>query len=595
MGRIRGMQKPLLVIFACMMPLIASAESLKWESWTDDLFVKAKKEQRFVILDLEAVWCHWCHVMDEKTYANEKVQKLLHDQYVTVRVDQDSRPDLSNRYEDYGWPATVIFAPDGSEIVRRRGYIPPEEMISLLEAIKADPSPGPSIPKVTKLIVNETGTLSEKQRADIEETLKDRYDEANGGWGIGQKFLDWENTEWSLRRALQGDQEAEKRARKTIVNERKLLDPIWGGMYQYSTDNDWDHPHFEKIMSVQAENLRIAALAFAQWHDEKDLHTSQEIVRYVRMFLTSPEGAFYTSQDADLVQGEHSGEYFALDDAGRRAKGLPRVDTHIYTRENAWMICGLTALYDATGDESYLTDAKRAAGWILQNRTRTGGGFAHGEEEGARFFGDQVYLLRAMLALHTSTADQVWLERAEHLAASIQPRFVSRKTPLAGFTTMNTNVTSTEHAVFQVDENVALCRAANHLFQLTGKVGYRQMAVRAMRYLAAAGVVESRYSMVGGFLLADDEMRHPPLHVTLLSRAGDAEATKLYQVALQHPSTYKRLDWFDPAGPKPANLDVDFPAVKKATAFVCGEGSCSAPVTEVADLQRLLMKSSGPK
>jgi uncharacterized protein len=106
---------------------------LNWLSWLDAVFSQAKNEQRFVLLDLEAVWCHWCHVMDVTTYRDPKVLALLHGRYLTVRVDQDSRPDLSNQYEDYGWPATVVFDAAGHEIVRRQGYLTPDEMASMLQ------------------------------------------------------------------------------------------------------------------------------------------------------------------------------------------------------------------------------------------------------------------------------------------------------------------------------------------------------------------------------------------------------------------------------------------------------------------------------
>ena len=581
-----GMPKFTALIIALLLPLHAFAAGLTWEGWSDEVFARAKKEKRFVILDLEAVWCHWCHVMEEKTYAIDKVQALIKDKFIPVRVDQDARPDLSNRYENYGWPATVVFAADGSEIVKRRGYISPEEMVAMLEAIIADPTPGPSVQPVKDLTFNAAGTLSSELRNQFEIALKDLYDNEMGAWGRGQKYLDWDNVEWSLRRALGGDKSAEKRAKQTITNERKLVDPVWGGVYQYSTDNDWDHAHFEKIMIVQAENMHIASLAFAQWHDARDLATAQSIQRYVKDFLTSPDGAFYTSQDADLVPGEHSGEYFALDDAARRAKGMPRVDQHIYTRENAWMIHSLAVLHGLSGDETALADAKRAAEWIVLHRNRTEGGFHHGEKDEALYFGDQVYLLRAFLSLLMTTRDNVWLERAEQLAAFIAPRFKSAKAPDAGFASTDAGPTD----YYQADENITLTRSANELFHITGKEMYHQMALRAMRYLATPEVAEGRFSSVGGFLLADDEMRRAPLHVTIVGKRDDAAAAKLYLAALQHPTSYKRLDWYDPSGPKPANLDIEFPLVKSASAFVCGDGSCSRPVTEPEALRQLMLR-----
>ncbi len=98
------------------------------------MFARATAEKRFVILDLEAVWCHWCHVMEKTTYADPKVQELLSEKYLPVRVDQDANPDLSSRYGDWGWPATIVFAPDGTEIAKIRGYIEPERMQALLKA-----------------------------------------------------------------------------------------------------------------------------------------------------------------------------------------------------------------------------------------------------------------------------------------------------------------------------------------------------------------------------------------------------------------------------------------------------------------------------
>jgi uncharacterized protein YyaL (SSP411 family) len=122
-----------------------AASSLHWQPWSTDVFAQAARDHKFVLLDLEAVWCHWCHVMDEVTYADPAVRQELKEHYLLIKVDQDSRPDLSNRYEDYGWPATVVFNANGGEIVKRQGYMPPKEMLSMLQAIVADPSPGPSV------------------------------------------------------------------------------------------------------------------------------------------------------------------------------------------------------------------------------------------------------------------------------------------------------------------------------------------------------------------------------------------------------------------------------------------------------------------
>src|SRR5579862_8649559 len=103
----------LTVAITAVCAACAEDEGIKWEKWSDDIFERAQRENRLVILDLEAVWCHWCHVMAEITYKDPAVIRLFKEKYIAVRVDQDSRPDLSNRYEEYGWPATIVFDSKG--------------------------------------------------------------------------------------------------------------------------------------------------------------------------------------------------------------------------------------------------------------------------------------------------------------------------------------------------------------------------------------------------------------------------------------------------------------------------------------------------
>jgi len=312
-------------------PEPGSAPVIAWRPWSAEVFAQAKRENKFVLMDLEAVWCHWCHVMEEITYHDPAVVQLINARYLAVRVDQDARPDLSNRYEDYGWPATVVFAPDGSEIVKRQGYIPPGPMASILQGIIDDPTPvGPGTGEKSPPAAN---TPRQERAAALRRQLYEGYDDVQGGWGFSHKVLDADAVEFALREAARGDQAAADKARATLRLQRKLLDPVWGGVYQYSVGGNWDEPHFEKIMQMQADNLRIYALAHARWGDAGYLDTARAIHRYLRTFLTSPDGVVYTSQDADLVPGEHSADYYALDDAGRRARGIPRIDRHVYARE----------------------------------------------------------------------------------------------------------------------------------------------------------------------------------------------------------------------------------------------------------------------
>ncbi|HEY1847833.1 MAG TPA: DUF255 domain-containing protein [Opitutaceae bacterium] len=582
----RRILAPALAIALCASS--RAAAPVAWQPWSDAAFAQARREHKFVIMDLEAVWCHWCHVMDETTYRDPNVGALLASRYVAVKVDQDSRPDLSNRYEDYGWPATVVFAADGSEIVRRRGYIDPAQMARMLQAIIDDPSPGPSVTSPSG------GSAPSGASAAAPGALRQRviagYDRSLGGWSLEHRFLDADNVEYCLRAASRGDAEASAIARDMLRLETRLLDPAWGGVYQYSAEGDWDHPHFEKIMSMQADNIRAYSAAADLWPDWGYEKPAASIVGYLGRFLTAPDGSFYTSQDADLVAGEQGGGYFSLGDKERRARGIPRVDTHRYARENGWAIRALCAYYAAAGDDAALSKAQAAARWALAGRALPGGGFRHGDRDGAGpYLGDTLAMGQAFLALYGSTGDGEWLAHAESAADFIAGHF--GRGGLPGFATSAPVAGAGPGPRPQFDEQVALARFANLLGHASGRAADHAIAASALRWASAPDVAGRRHAYVGGLLLAVEELGSEPLHVTVVGPRGDARALALHRCALRAPSTYKLVEWWDKAaGPAPRG-DAIFPDIRKPSAYLCANGACSAPVTDPSALSRRLAKA----
>lgn len=568
------------------MALASSSDTIPWQTWSDEAFVKAKTENRLIILDLEAVWCHWCHVMDQKTYTDPAVQTLLKDKFVTLKVDQDSRPDLAARYMDYGWPATIFFNAKGEEIAKRSGYIPPEEMTKLLKKLVQDPSPEES--NTVSAISQNTGTpyLSETLRNNLQQAYRDEYDTKNGAWGHGgHKFLDWDSTEYAMSQAAKGDKLSESMAVQTLNAQLALIDPVWGGVYQYSHGGTWQNPHFEKIMSMQAENMRIYALAYNQFKNPTYLNTAEAIHRYVKTFLTSPDGAFYTSQDADLVQGQHSHDYFALSDAERRQQGIPRIDKHIYARENGWVIHALTALYSTTGNPAYLEDAEKAANWIIANRSLPDGGFRHDTKDaGGPYLGDTVSMGRAFLGLYRVTGERQWLSRAEDAARFIQSHFQG-EAPGYASAAIKANTAGIKPTAGR-DENVAVIRFANLLNHYTGNAEYKTMAEAAMRFVSIPQIAKQPFSATT--LLADMELSQPPLHLTIVGAKSHPQAKALYQAALKYPASYERIEWLDKTEGSLPNPDVQYPQLEKPAAFVCTNSRCSIPIFEPMQLGSLV-------
>jgi len=567
------------------------APAIAWQPWSDSVFAQAKREHKFVLLDLHAVWCHWCHVMDATTYADPKVIALIQSRYIAVSVDQDSRPDLAQRYQDYGWPATVVYNSDGSEIVKRQGYLPPEQMASMLQAIIDDPSPGPSVTNAATLSLGDASVPTDTN--GLRAQLLAGYDAKLGSWGMSQKFLNWDNVEYCLTRARAGDADAEKMARQTLDAELKLVDPVWGGVDQYSAEGDWDHPHFEKIMQFQAENMRIYAAAYAQFKDPVYLKTAQGIYRYVREFLTSPDGVVYTSQDADLIDGEHGGEYFKLNDSERRKLGIPHVDQHNYARENGWFIEALTQLCAVTGDAGYRDEAIHAAKWVVANRAMEGGGFWHGEEKsGPIALGDTLAMGRSFLGLYEITGDRAWLNEAEQAVGFIDAHFAFHTDDRAiGFATA-ANADDATHFAPQpdFDENVSLARFANLLFHYNGNERDHALAQTALKFAGAPAVAKSRLSSIGGLILAEEEIASDPLHIAIVGKRDDAQGQKLFAAALAYPCVYKQVEWIDAR--QEGSIYPDLP---RSAAYLCTGRSCSAPVFDEAPLTALLDRKTAAR
>jgi uncharacterized protein len=570
------------------LPGYTAGSKIDWQPWSDSVFERAARENRFVLLDLEAVWCHWCHVMDEVTYSDPQVVELIKSRYIPVRVDQDSRPDISRRYENYGWPATVVFNAAGGEIVKRRGYLPPEVMISMLEEIIVDPSPVDYDDDEPVTQFADNPLLSQKLRESLQAAFYDTHDPKLGGLKQFQKFIDHDTVEYGLLRAGQGDKKAEEMTRRTLTFALKLIDPAWGGMYQYSTDFDWDHAHFEKIMSMQAEPLRLYALAYGQFRDERYLQAVRDLHRYVTTFLRSPEGAFYTSQDADLVKGEHSQEYFALNDAARRKLGIPAVDKHRYARENGWMINALATAYSMTGERAYLDDAHRAARWIIANRGLPGGGFRHDEKDVAGpYLEDTLAMSDAFLALYAASGEREWLARAASGAEFIEQHFRGAQ---PGYLTSAPRASSRLQPKSNIDENIPLARFANLLHRYTGDARYRAMSDYALRMLVTEQVAGSLLTGPG-ILLAAFESANDPLHITVVGRKDDAAARALFDSATRYPTVYRRIEWWDRREGNMPNPDVRYPQLPKAAAFICTDSTCSLPIFDASKLTMEVARS----
>jgi len=570
----------------------AQTPPLPWQKWGPALFDRAAKEDKYILLHMAAVWCHWCHVMEGTTYRDPAIQKAILEKFIPVRVDQDADPELSYRYENWGWPATIMLDKDGSEIFKRRGYIPPELFAKLLVAVIEDPSALASRPMGVPVDPNAVGLTGER-RIRTESLILETYDKTNGGFGKIQRFVHGDTLEWALERgrSLQRNPGADiwrDVAARTLGGARRIIDPVWGGMYQYSDKADWTGPHFEKLLNVQRDAIRSYVLSWQIGRDEADLTSAKDIGRWLMDFMRSDSGAFYTSQDADVSHDEHGDAFYAKGDVERRSGAQPPVDKNSYARENGWTVASLAALHDATGDRALLDAATRAFDWALANRRAPNGGFGHGRAaDDDTHLGDTLAVAEAAVALHRSTAERRYLALASEFAEVIVR---DHRDPTGGFMVRQPQPGAKgvlARPVKQIDENVAATRLFNLLAHSTGRAEFRAAADHGMRYLISLAEDDL---VVPGALLADREVGREPAHVTIVGGKDDPAARALYAVARQYPTRYLRIEWFDRReGPLPS-ADIEYPEMPEAAAFACANGACSVPVFSPDQVARIVAK-----
>ncbi len=562
-------------------PADLSEDGITWLRDEASAFAQAQQEGRPVLLYMEAVWCHWCHVMDQQTYADANVRELVERHFVPLRIDQDARPDLAARYRDYGWPATIFLSPQGVDLVKRQGFIGPGPFARLLQAIIADPTPEAAARIVVPDTLAQTSDLQEDLKSMLQSRHLATHDAELGGLTINQKFLDRDSVELDLVQCNQGEEAACTRARKTLVAAIALIDPVWGGVYQYSTHGDWDHPHYEKLGAIQGEYLRIYALGYAQFEDPRFAKAARMITEYLYKFLKSPQGGFYASQDADLIPGEKAHDFFAATSAERAALGMPRIDKQVYASVNGSIIEGLALWYQASGDSKALAAALAAFHDVNTRTRRTDGLYGHGNASESAFLADTVAMGRALLALYSATGEGKYLQEAAATAGGLS----SFSGPEGGFRSAQRS--GPIAAIRQIDENIAAVRWLNLMSFYVGNTKLRDLARHGMRYLATPEVALDRITEAG-VLLADWELNHDPLHLTVVSQDSNELAKSLFAKASQQPGWYKRSEWWQRANGPLMNPSVRYPKLKQPAAYVCTQNRCSRPLVTVEDFAEYL-------
>ncbi len=565
----------------------AHAAELDWAPWEPASFERAQADNRIILINVVASWCHWCHVMEEETYGDPEIAALLEQHFVTIRVDSDGRPDIAERYREWGWPATAFLTPDAQPVLALRGFKRPEKFKALLTELVADRDSGTLAmrtppPPETRPVQGALGPVRDVATAQLDHY----YDLAQGGWGELQKYPFPAPLEHALVRARVYDEPLWlERAELTLDNEIKIIDPVWGGIYQYSVASDWDHPHYEKITAIQAGAIENYALMARTTGDDRWLAPARAVAGYMTDMMRDPQGGFFTSQDADLRRDDGptvvGKDYYARSDEGRRQMGMPKIDRNVYADLNGVMIRAMVELYAATGDAQDLAAAQGAAEHLLQTHAARGGGFTHGAQDdpqGVLYLRDQAAMGWGMLALYRASGESRWLDAAQQVAELMRTELQDPE--LGGFWAHTEDPDAV--GVFAkrrkpTEENGLAARYMIELHRYLDEDGrtetpYRDIAQRALAAVGQTRTIKKEGRIIGRLLLGLEAVLMPTVDVTIVGAADDPRTEALHRAALHLPEPRAVVERSLPGERYP---DIGKPAV-----YLCTETACSSPISD---------------
>ncbi len=484
---------------------------INWLGWGKEAFEKAKKENKPILLDLTAVWCHWCHVMDSTSYSDDRIAQIINNDFIPIKVDIDERPDIRERYNMGGFPSTVFLNHNG-DIMAGDTYVPPERLKPALESVKIQYQKNPassgrvfankgkaSAKPLNKKVIDE-GIIKE-----ILISVENNFDVSHGGFGMEPKFphpdvldfllINYKKTK--IKKYLD-------MALKTLDGMRDgIYDNVDFGFFRYSVTQDWKTPHYEKMLDTNAGLLKNYSTAFEITKEEKYKDTVIGVLSYIEGFLSDrKKGGFYGSQDADE-------EFYSLSGKERKNKRYPYVDKKIYVDWNSMMISSYIRAASILNDNKTIKFALKSADFILDKCYSQKNGLCHffdGMPNMHGLLNDNIYFLNALIDAHSINRNEKYLENIKENSAFILKNFYDEKA--GGFydgIAKEDSLGMLKYKEKQFLENCFSSIVFLRIYFLTGEKMYRNCAEKTLLHFvgdyARFGHFSAVYAMAADMLL----------------------------------------------------------------------------------------------
>lgn len=634
--------------------LLQHAENpVNWYLWCEEAFEKAKSENKPIFLSVGYSTCHWCHVMAHESFEDEKTAEILNQYFISIKVDREERPDIDSVYMTVcqaftgsgGWPMSIFMTWDKKPIFAGT-YFPPKShygMLGFPDLLNAIANQWNSnrrellqsaeqiISHLKNAKVNNRNVSNENLIEQVIQIFSDSFDEINGGFGSAPKFPTPHNLLFLMLYAKQNqDSDALKMMEKTLLQMRKggIFDHIGYGFSRYSTDKYFLVPHFEKMLYDNALLIIVYSVAYGFTNNEVYLDTAEKTAEYILREMTSPDGGFYSAQDADSegvegkfytftlneiieilgdVKGKQFAETFDITEGGnfegvnilnllksndltsnftdefrklydyRKNRTKLHLDDKILLSWNSMMIAALSMVYRVSHNEKYLNAAVNAQKFIENNlcdNEQLYTSFRDGKRSDNVFLDDYAFYTVALIELYNSTLDNCYLDMAEKFCKEAVKRFEDCEN--SGFylsksdnTELFMNPKETYDGAIPSGNSVMVYNFVR-LYQLTKNEKYREFAEKQLKFLSSqSNDYPAGHCM---FLLSKILYKNPLEHIVIvLKNISELEAIK-------------------PKLPLLANVIItseckEYPLINdRTTYYVCKDYACLPPTNLAVEI-----------